>query len=751
MDFQHRHRESAGEHPGAAGAAGIRQLLLGHAGARGKDRADRGAGGPGGGARAPLGHRALLGRRRAGAGQGQGRPLGVRLALHARAAQPHRGHAGREHAWTGRGARAGRHPATAAIRRGARLRTRARRRLPVRSQALRMSAASERATTTPGPRRLLALCVIALAAAGAHYAGALNLLNGVLLDGQFALWRSVAPQPVARGVAVIGIDVDDLRTFDEPRDFWHPNYGRLLAALARIKPAVLGMDVVLPERSYQHLIPGLDQTLLKGLLAIRGQTPVVLARTVDDFRNFRQIFAPYVVIAGADSVGSVVVCKDDDEVVRRFDEYLCDQGRTEAVPSLAGVMANRFGVEQSWRGFIDYRLGETIQYLPFREVVQKAEAGDPALAALLAGKPVLLGFILPFEDRKTVPVSLARWEPGNRSVPGVLVHAQILRSMLNGGLLKPVGAWAVALLVLAGAAFVLLPAGARTLGLFALFVALLAGAALSLMSAGWVLEAGAPALAAAVAVAVRYVDDSIAEARERAVLRRAFGGSVSPQVMRGILSGRIAPHLDGQRQRICILFSDVRNFTTRSEYMAAEVLIGMLNRYFTEMTQSVHEHGGTVDKFIGDGMMCFFGAPQPLPNASQSGVASARDMLARLERLNGQFAAEGLEPIGIGVGLHYGEVVLGHIGSAARHEYTAIGDAVNTASRVEGLTKGVGYAFVITREVYDELPEKKDFVELGAQGVKGRSAVALYGYAPSKIESPGDPNEQTQRMAVYSN
>lgn len=612
-----------------------------------------------------------------------------------------------------------------------------------------MSAASDHAPTTPRRRRVLALFVIALVASAAHYAGILGLLNGVLLDGQFALWRKVAPQPVAQDVAVIGIDVDDLRTFDEPRDFWHPNYGRLLAALAKIKPAIVGMDVVLPERSYQHLVPGLDHALLQGLLAIRGATPVVLARTVDDFHNFREIFAPYVAIAGAGSVGAVVVCKDDDEVVRRFDEYMCDQGRTKAVPSLAGVMARHLGVERSWRGFIDYRLGGTIQYLPFREVVQKAEAGDAGLAAALGGKPVLLGFILPFEDRKTVPVSIARWEPGNRSVPGVLVHAQILRSMLNGGLLQPVGAWVIALLVLAGAAFVLLPSGPRTLGLFALFVVLLAGAALWLMSAGWVLEAGAPALASAAAIAVRYVDDSIAEERERAMLRRAFGGSVSPQIMRGILSGRIAPGLSGKRERICILFSDVRNFTTRSEYMAAEVLIDMLNRYFTEMTQSVHEHGGTVDKFIGDGMMCFFGAPQPLPNAAQSGVAAARDMLERLERLNGQFTAQGLDPIGIGIGLHYGEVVLGHIGSAARHEYTAIGDAVNTASRVEGLTKGVGYAFVISREVYNELPEKQDFVELGAQGVKGRSAVVLYGYTPSKIETLGDPNEQTQRMAVY--
>ena len=366
-----------------------------------------------------------------------------------------------------------------------------------------MNAASDRAPATPGLRRVLALCVIALAAAGAHYAGMLNLLNGVLLDGQFALWRAAAPQAAARDVAVIGIDVDDLRTFNEPRDFWHPNYGRLLAALAKIKPAIVGMDVVLPERSYQHLVPGLDHALLQGLLAIRGTAPVVLARTVDDFKNFREIFAPYVAIAGAGSVGSVVVCKDDDEVVRRFDEYLCDQGRSEAVPSLAGVMARQLGVERNWRGFIDYRLGGTIQYLPFREVVQKAEAGDAGLAAALGGKPVLLGFILPFEDRKTVPVSLARWEPGNRSVPGVLVHAQILRSMLNGGLLQPVGAWAIALLVLAGAAFVLLPGGARTLGLFALFVVLLAGAALWLLSAGWVLEAGAPALASAAAAARR--------------------------------------------------------------------------------------------------------------------------------------------------------------------------------------------------------------------------------------------------------
>jgi adenylate cyclase len=587
---------------------------------------------------------------------------------------------------------------------------------------------------SPQTFRALAMALVAVAAICLHHSDWLALLNGKLLDGGFLAWRKMAPQPAARDVVVVGIDVEALRTFSEPRDFWHANYGRLLAAFAQIKPSAVGMDIVFPERSYQHLIPGLDQALLQGLLATRGKTPVVLARTVDDFSNFREIFAPYVAIAGADSVGSVVVCKDDDETIRRFDEFLCDEGRREAIPSFAGLMAKKLGTEQSWRGLINYRIGDAIQYVPFRQVVAPAEGEAAKVRAALEGKPVLVGFVLPFEDRKTVPVDLAAWEPGNRSVPGVLVHAQILRSMLNGGLLQPVQAWAIYALCVLGAAFVLVPSGGRATVAFAAFVAGLGAATLYLMGVGRVLEATAPLLAAAVAVAVRFIDDAIAQARERATLRNAFGGYVSPQIMSEILAGRITPELGGKRERVCILFSDVRNFTTRSEFMSPEALIEMLNRYFTEMTHCVHVHGGTVDKFIGDGMMCFFGAPQPLANACDAAVAAAREMLARLDALNKRFVAEQLEPIAIGIGLHYGEVVLGHVGSDDRHEYTAIGDAVNAASRIEGLTKGVGFSLVVSRDVWQELPSKQDFEELGQHKVKGRSAVMLYGYTQSRTE-----------------
>jgi class 3 adenylate cyclase len=396
-------------------------------------------------------------------------------------------------------------------------------------------------------------------------------------------------------------------------------------------------------------------------------------------------------------------------------------------------MAKRMGVERPWRGWIDYRIGEPLQYLPYREVVHWAEKDDPRLQSALGGRPVLLGFILPFEDRKTIPVDLARWEPGNFSVPGVLVHAQILRTMLNGGLVQPFGNWPVYALALLGAALVFLRSGAATTAAYAAFIGVLAAGTLLLLRNGWFLESAGPAMAASVAVGGRFVNDAIAHARERATLRNAFGGYVSPQIMDEILAGRIQPGLGGKRERVCILFSDIRDFTTRSEFMAPEALIEMLNRYFSEMTQCVHQQSGTVDKFIGDGMMCFFGAPQPLAHPARNAVAAARDMLARLDRLNASFKEHGLEPIAIGIGLHVGDAVVGHVGSDDRHEYTIIGDAVNTASRIEGLTKKLGCALVISRDVFAELDEREKFTPLGEHAVKGRSSVEVYGYTGNSL------------------
>ena len=147
---------------------------------------------------------------------------------------------------------------------------------------------------------------------------------------------------------------------------------------------------------------------------------------------------------------------------------------------------------------------------------------------------------------------LAAFPTSYRSVPGVLVHAQILRNMLNGGLLRPVAAWIVYALCFAGAALVLLRSGALATSLLLGTVACTGLVALSLLDSGRLMEVAAPWFAAGIAVSLRFVDDAIAQARERATLRNAFGGYVSPQIMDEILAGRITPQLGGRRERVCV-------------------------------------------------------------------------------------------------------------------------------------------------------------------------------------------------------
>jgi CHASE2 domain-containing sensor protein len=153
-----------------------------------------------------------------------------------------------------------------------------------------------------------------------------------------------------------------------------------------------------------------------------------------------------------------------------------------------------------------------------------AASDEPRLAAAVQGRPVLVGFILPFEDRKTVPVPHARWEPGNASVPGVLVHAQILRSLLGGGLLHSLPVLLTLALTVAGAAFAFPQSGRRTMAFYGLFLLGLAAFGVALMALGWVLAPAGAALAATLGVSTRFTHDALVQARERATLRRAFGG-----------------------------------------------------------------------------------------------------------------------------------------------------------------------------------------------------------------------------------
>jgi adenylate cyclase len=202
---------------------------------------------------------------------------------------------------------------------------------------------------------------------------------------------------------------------------------------------------------------------------------------------------------------------------------------------------------------------------------------------------------------------------------------------------------------------------------------------------------------------------------ERERVRGLLGMHVSEQVMEYLLSGQMKD--GGERRTITVCFTDIRDFTPLSESRTPEEVLRLLNLYFGRMCDIVAAHGGVVNKFLGDGMLIVFGAPTHQPDDAQRALASARAMLAEAARMRESGEFPGLR---IGVGLHRGEAVVGNVGGVQRQEYTAIGDTVNTASRVQDLTKALGRSLLVTRECRDALgPEP--FEPLGSHSVKGRA------------------------------
>jgi len=559
-------------------------------------------------------------------------------------------------------------------------------------------------------------------------------------------------------VIIVGIDERSMMPMHLGRFPWPRRiYATLLARLSRAR--AVGFDVLFAE---PDLTDPASDALFAEALKRHGRAVLAMhvARQVEVSGDTRRLpatpgvelpFVPWLVrtvqltpptsqlARAAAGVGFVDIQPDADGIVRRFPLVLADEaGRTyphfaaEVARVAAGVARNDFlhalrkrpvvvlGRPAPLDGagclLINYPgPSGTIEQVSLCDVIE-GRAGPE----IFSDRIVLVGATAPgLYDVRPAPYSARA-----HFYLGVETNAAICRMLLQGSYLRDASrsvSWLVVGGLLATAAVLLVWLPAQSLVGIPAGLAILAletaGFFAALHGAGWVLPWGPAALTTALAWAwSAYRRLGV----ERSVIRDEFSAYVSPEVLAQLM--RRPDVLErGERREVTLLFSDIRGSTSLAEKMPPEQWIAQLNEYLTAMAEVILAADGYLDKFMGDGIMAIWNAFGDQPHHADLAVFSALAMLERLESLNREWAARpDRVPLRIGIGIHTGQAIVGNVGSAKRTQFTAIGDTVNAASRVEEATKELQVALVVSEATVQRLAQPAGLVALGEVSLRGR-------------------------------
>ena len=538
------------------------------------------------------------------------------------------------------------------------------------------------------------------------------------------------PLPPHPDIAIIAIDDKSIRELG--RFPWsREQYVRLLDRLAIAKPKVLLFDVLFPEVES----PEADRALAE---AIRRAGNVVLSTAFEFDRDFnikgRTASLPPFEQAAL-GVAHINIVPEDDGVIRR-NLLMVRPEAGRVVPSLGlrAAMIN-LGAKDLGSGSFRVQVGKReipvgrdgtlwINYMggaghyprySFADVVQGRV--DPEL---LRGKTLFLG-------ATALGVYDMRVTPFDANMPGVEVHAAVADDILSGRFMEHTGLQALfdllMIALLGGLSYFLTTRLRLQHAIAAVLLLATAYVFLShvLFMYGQFVSMIYPPLVALIALLVGGGFRFMVLERNAREMRAMFSSYLSNKLVSQLEKNPGAVRIGGDTYEVTVMFTDIKGFTAFSERHRPQVVVSRLNEYLAAMVQLIHKHDGTVDKFMGDGILAYWGAPLPQPDHARRAVACAVAMHQLMGELATRWEQQGVEPFTIRGGLQTGDVVAGNIGSRGlKMEYTVIGDTVNQASRLEGMAKYYGVDFVVGDETYQRTRDIFRFRPLDRVRVAGK-------------------------------
>ncbi|MBN9367830.1 MAG: adenylate/guanylate cyclase domain-containing protein [Comamonadaceae bacterium] len=611
-----------------------------------------------------------------------------------------------------------------------------------------------------GRRALHAALGLLLAALALAELQGLHLLEA--LDNRFGdvllRWHAQGRVP-PQDVVIIDIDqpsLKDPQMFELAGAWAWPRviHAELITALARQQPRAILLDLILspPDR----FRPENDAALAEALAFERAYVPMVLLE--DSAQQAPLALAPPAMgirpgpgaqpdarygIDGPTALppevwrtGYINFIKDDDGIGRSTELGRDVQGWW--IPHLLGRVAHDLGLPQPPQPrFRLHWYGREFTRIPYARAYLATQTGDGQLPFDARGKVIIIGATASgLHDFVPTPVAA--------TTPGPFVLATGVANLAQGDWLRPAPAWASPALALGlvaalGLAFAARLPQAATMAGFALAVLLaLAGALAALQAQVYWIPVSALVLGGVALLAFGLLSARLEMAQRRHV-QAMFARFVDPRIATALSEpAQVAQAQVSASREVTVLFSDIRGFTSLSEHRRPEEIVALLNRYFEMQVEVIFRHQGTLDKFIGDAIMAFWGAPMAQPQHAVLAVQAALGMAEALERFASELARE--DPavrFAIGIGVHTGPAVVGFLGTPRRLDYTAIGDTVNLASRIEGCTKGVA-TVLVSEATRAQCGEAFDFIDRGAFEVKGREqAVRLF--EPRPRRRSGEP------------